>query len=88
MSYVKAADVLPQELIDLIQRYIDGEMIYIPRKESNRRSWGEATRSKELTRQRNLEIYRKYAGGTPVARLAEDYYLSPKSVQKIIAKLR
>lgn len=32
MSYIKAADVLPQEIIETIQGYIDGEYIYIPRK--------------------------------------------------------
>ena len=35
MSYKKAADVLPEELIDLIQNYVDGEYLYIPRKEGN-----------------------------------------------------
>lgn len=48
MSYIKAADVLPKEIIDLIQNYIDGEYIYIPRKECNRKAWGENTRSKEM----------------------------------------
>ena len=36
MRYVKAADVLPQGLIDQIQRYIDGEYLYVPRREANR----------------------------------------------------
>ena len=33
MSYIKEIDVLPEELLELIQNYIDGEYIYIPRKE-------------------------------------------------------
>ena len=32
MSYIKAGDVLPKELVDKIQDYIDGEYIYVPRK--------------------------------------------------------
>jgi hypothetical protein len=32
MSYIKAEYVLPQELLELIQQYIDGDYIYIPRK--------------------------------------------------------
>ena len=88
MSYVKAADVLPQELIDQIQDYIDGGYIYVPRKEMNRRAWGERTNRKSETSARNEEIFRKYKNGMTVARLSEEYYLSPKSVQKIIARLK
>ena len=40
MSYIKAEDILPEEVIELIQQYVDGESIYIPRKAGNRLSWG------------------------------------------------
>lgn len=88
MRYMKAAEVLPRELIDAIQDYIDGETLYIPRKEENRKSWGENTKSKELLHVRNQEIYAKYLAGIPVKSLAETYYLSPKSIQKILAKYK
>ncbi|WP_313184683.1 CD3324 family protein [Lacrimispora sp.] len=88
MSYIKAADVLPKEIIDLIQDYIDGEYIYVPRKEINRKAWGENTRSKEMIHFRNMEIYEKYTKGISIDHLSETYYLSPKSIQKIIAKLK
>ena len=32
MGYRKAVDVLPDDLISEIQKYIDGQMLYIPRK--------------------------------------------------------
>lgn len=32
MKYIKAIDVLPQEIIEIIQNYVDGEYLYIPRK--------------------------------------------------------
>lgn len=88
MSYIKAADVLPKEIIDLIQNYIDGEYIYIPRKECNRKAWGENTRSKEMVFFRNKEIYEKYTEGMTIDHLSEAYCLSPKSIQKIIAKIK
>ena len=88
MSYVKAADVLPQALIDQIQRYIDGEYLYVPRKAENRKTWGERTRRKEETAARNREIYRRYTHGMTVTQLSETYYLAPKSVQKIIARFK
>ena len=31
MSYIKAESVLPQNIIEIIQQYIDGENIYIPK---------------------------------------------------------
>ena len=43
MSYIKADEVLPQNIIKIIQQYIDGENIYIPKKDGSRVSWGEKT---------------------------------------------
>ncbi|AGY78176.1 CD3324 family protein [Clostridium autoethanogenum] len=87
MSYIKAIDVLPEELLELIQNYIDGEYIYIPRKECNRRAWGETTESKRKISIRNSEIYNKYKEGISVRVLSEMYYLSPKSIQRIISNM-
>ncbi|MFT8314275.1 MAG: CD3324 family protein [Clostridium sp.] len=88
MSYIKATDVLPGELLDLIQKYIEGEYIYIPRKECNKRSWGEITKSKKETNARNAEIYEKYKEGVSTKVLSEMYYLSAKSIQRIILKIK
>ena len=46
MSYIKADEVLPQNIIKIIQQYIDGENIYIPKKDGSRVSWGEKTGTK------------------------------------------
>jgi hypothetical protein len=56
MSYKKADNILPAELLSSIQEYVDGVYIYIPRKENNKKSWGERTGSKEITFQRNLAL--------------------------------
>jgi Mor family transcriptional regulator len=88
MSYIKAADVLPEELISKVQSYIDGEYVYIPRKKCNRKVWGEATKSKEITAFRNSEIFEKYMAGISAASLSEGYCLSLKSIQKIIAEIK
>ena len=40
MRYIKAEDILPDEIVELIQQYVDGETIYIPRKAENRLAWG------------------------------------------------
>ncbi len=84
MSYVKAIDVLPNEILELIQNYIDGEYIYIPRKEDNKKSWGENTEYRKEIDKRNSMIYKEYKSGIKVKILAEKYFLSDKSIQRIV----
>ena len=88
MSYIKATNVLPEELLNLIQKYVEGEYIYIPKKECNRKLWGETTKSKEETSARNTDIYKIYKEGASVKILSEMYYLSLKSIQKIVLKMK
>nr|WP_320147206.1 CD3324 family protein [uncultured Anaeromusa sp.] len=85
MGYKAATQVLPEKLLLAVQEYIDGEYLYIPRKEGARRSWGEKTENRHLTKVRNLEIRRKCQAGVSPRQLAEAYYLSPKTVYKILA---
>lgn len=35
MSYVNANNMLPKILVKEIQKYVDGQLIYIPRKNEN-----------------------------------------------------
>lgn len=86
MGYKAAKDVLPEELIQAIQEYVDGAYLYVPRREGCQRTWGENTTSRQITRCRNAEIRRQYQGGASVRQLAEAYYLSPKTVYKIVAE--
>ena len=88
MSYIKATDVLPEEVLDLIQKYVEGEYIYIPKKECNRKLWGQTTKSKEKTSARNADIYKIYEQGISVKILSEMYYLSLKSIQRIIFEMK
>ena len=47
MGYKRADSILPEELIKLIQQYVDGEIIYIPRKDGNRTEWGSNTNTRQ-----------------------------------------
>lgn len=85
MGYTKACDVLPIELIEKIQEYIDGEYLYIPRKKSNKRGWGELSGAKIDFSIRNKTIYSRYCSGITVSVLADDYYLSEQTIRKIIS---
>lgn len=88
MSYVKATDVLPEELLEAIQAYIDGGYIYIPKKASNKKEWGATTQSKQEIYNRNVEIYNQYREGVSIKELAQMYYLSPKSIQRITLQFK
>lgn len=88
MSYRKAEEILPIEIIELIQRYVDGENIYIPRREENKKEWGTVTGIKGELSKRNQEIYSDYLQGMKTAVLSEKYFLSEKSIQRIICQIK
>lgn len=84
MRYQRANEILPEEMVELIQNYIDGEYVYIPRKQENKRTWGEGTGAREERKRRDRSIYKDYVSGFCVKILAERYYLSEKSIQRIV----
>lgn len=86
MKYIKAKDVLPDEIVKIIQEYVDGEYLYIPRKNENHKSWGEKSGIKSSLKMRNNNIYKKYIDGATINELAQEYYLSEKSIRRIIGK--
>ena len=84
MSYVNADDILPKALVEEIQRYVDGQLLYIPRKNGNSLSWGEKNGTKEKMAERNQAILNRYYSGQTIAELCKEYYLSEKRIQGII----
>ena len=88
MGYKKGIEILPTELIKQIQKYVDGEFVYIPRISEKRKKWGENTNSQEALEKRNVEIYIKYKSGISVKQLSEEYYISPQGIYKIISKYK
>lgn len=88
MGYRKAEEVLPKELIETIQQYVDGENIYIPRKLDHRKGWGERTEARKELEARNSAICREHREGASVLRLSQKYYLTEKSIQRIIRQYR
>ena len=84
MSYVNADDVLPKTLVKEIQKHVDGQLIYIPRKDENSLSWGEKNGTKEKLAERNQTIVNGYYSGQTIAELSKVYYLSEKRIQGII----
>lgn len=88
MSYKRAILVFPNDLLEKVQEYVDGELIYIPRKLGNKREWGSKTPTRKELRQRNRQIYEDYLAGNTQDKLSEKYFLSLKSIQRIIGEQR
>lgn len=84
MGYASAREIFPEDILKMIQQYVDGEYIYIPKKEENKMAWGEITKSKEELLVRNKRIYEDYLSGRSIQNLSEKYYLSSKTIQRII----
>jgi Mor family transcriptional regulator len=88
MGYIHALEILPQELIEKIQEYVDGQVIYIPKIKSKKCNWGEKTHTKAYLKEINFEIYNLYKNGSTVFELSEKYFLAPKSIQRIIRSIQ
>ena len=88
MGYIRAEEILPVEIIELIQQYVDGTNIYIPRKQENRQDWWARTAYRHELQNRNELIYKDYLSGITIHELATSYYLSEKSIQRIIRQER
>ena len=82
MSYIKADRVLPKELIEAIQHYIDGKSIYIPSKQ--KQAWGNGTSAKAFFQDRNQRIYDAWLSGASQKELSLRFALSEKSIQRIL----
>ncbi|CEP79484.1 homeodomain-like protein [[Clostridium] sordellii] len=72
MKYEKAQNILSQYIVKLIQEYIDGGYLYIPRKNENRRPWGEISGTKSNLRKRNKEIFIDYEKGMKIKDIAKN----------------
>lgn len=84
MKYVNANDILPEELLSMIQTYYQGGYLYIPQKDH--RSVKQPTAYKIELEKRNQHIYLKHLEGRTNGQLEDIYHLSQASIRRIIAK--
>lgn len=84
MKYVKACDILPQYLLEEIQNYAEGCMIYIPNKFGNRKAWGDTTGARYELNKRNLNIKKAFKNGTEIEKLSKKYCLTVETIKKIV----
>ena len=84
MSYKKATSVLPLELVREIQKYVQGETIYIPKPEKTYKEWGTLSGGRNRIDERNMSLKQAYRNGIPMDQLANEHFLSVETVKKII----
>jgi Mor family transcriptional regulator len=84
MKYVKATKILPEKLIIEIQKYVQGETIYIPKPETTYQRWGTCSGGRKRIDDRNNLIKSAFKKGRTIDQLAEEYFLSVETIKKIV----
>lgn len=86
MDYVNGKVVLPPELMKQIQKYVQSNLVYIPKKGDKRAGWGEKNGTRTAIMDRNNEIIEAYKSGGKLPELAAMFYLSEESIRKILRR--
>ena len=84
MKYKNAKDILPPELIEMLQDYYEGGYLYIPQRTAAAKR--KETAYKVELEKRDQHIYRKYLEGWSREQLVSLYHLSESSLRRIILK--
>ncbi|MBS2967928.1 hypothetical protein J9317_03955 [Metabacillus sp. KIGAM252] len=84
MKQIKAAAVLPESLLMEIQKYVQGETIYIPKPKEAYGKWGSQSGGRKAVDERNAQMRRAFKRGRAISQLASDYHLSVETVKKIV----
>lgn len=81
---MNATAILPEKLIEEIQKYVQGETIYIPKPETAYQKWGVRSGGRKLIDDRNRTIRSSFRSGRKIHQLAEEYCLSMETIKKIV----
>lgn len=83
MQYLNGKDVLPDHLLEALQQYVNGCIIYVP-SAIDRIGWGEKSGTKTKLADRNRQICDDFHAGHPIKTLSQKHYLSESSIRKIV----
>ena len=88
LKYINAKKILPIYLLEEIQNYVEGELIYIPKKGSIRAGWGETNGTREKYNNRNGQIILLFRNGSSIREISDKYHLSEDSIRKITKRIK
>ena len=83
MKYKNAAEILPEELLKEVQKYMDGDLLYVP-KTSPKKEWGIASGSKSYYIKRNCQIRKSFQEGMTIQQLSRQYGLAASTIKRIL----
>jgi Mor family transcriptional regulator len=86
VNYRNGKEFLPTQLLSQLQEFVEGELIYIPRKNEQRAGWGAVNGTRTKIETRNREIRRLSQDGFTVRELSGLYHLSEDSIRKVLQK--
>ena len=66
MKYINANAILPDMLVEELQKYVQAGYIYIPAKDEQHKSWGELSGYRKELAKRNAIIIMEYKNGVSV----------------------
>jgi len=84
LKYVNAKDVLPPDVLALVQEYSGGALIYVPKKDDDKIGWGQKNGARTQVHMRNCNIIDAYRDGASICELMLEYCLSEASIRKIL----
>jgi len=83
LDYKKGAEVLPARLLEEIQEYVEGSLVYIPKK-SDKAGWGCVSGARRAIDQRNQQIILMFEQGLQIEEIAEHFHLGEDTIRKIV----
>lgn len=86
MKYKNAREILPPHLVEEIQKYIQGEFLYISKKD--KQTHRAVTEYKIELEKRNSRIYKMHLEGIKNEDLAQNFNLTQSSIRRIIIEQR
>lgn len=88
MKYKNAKNLLPKELLQKVQEYIQGDVIYIPKLKGEKMPWGAKNGARKAIYTRNKDIFNLHVNGYSIEEIVSIYNLSESSIRKIISKIK
>lgn len=86
MKYKNAGEILPSELVEEIQKYIQGAFLYIPKKD--KQTHRAVTEYRIELEKRNNRIFRMHLEGMSNKHLAKNFGLAQSSIRRILIEQR
>lgn len=83
MGYKNATEILPTHLLEELQKYAEGTVIYVP-KSSCRTGWGNQSGLRKELDARNTAIKKAHSSLRPIHELAKEHHLSEAAIKKIV----